>query len=85
LLTQGKAEWQMQFDPFTLSMKSCVGWSETDLLDMRDMLSRETIRCGGSSGQFWWSFPPPLKRLATPNVSSRGFVPARIDGSLRSA
>lgn len=85
LLTRGKAEWQMQFDPYTLSMKSCVGWSETELLDMRDMLSRETIRCGGSSGQFWWSFPPPLKRLAIPNVSSRGFVPARIDGSLRSA
>jgi radical SAM superfamily enzyme YgiQ (UPF0313 family) len=85
LLTRGKAEWQMRFDPHTLSMRSCVGWSESDLLEMRDMLSRETIRCGGTSGQFWWSFPPASQRLQIPNVSTRNFVPARMEGGLKSA
>ncbi len=85
LLTRGKPEWLMQFDPFTLSMRSCVGWSESELLEMRDMLSRETIRCGGTSGQFWWSFPPASARKAIPDVSTRNFVPARADGGLKSA
>ena len=71
LLTRGRPEWQMKFDPFTMSMQSCAGWNETELLDMRAMLSRETVLCGGTSGQFWWSFPPPAKRSSIPSLSTR--------------
>ncbi len=78
LLTRGKAEWNMQFDPFTLSMQSCAGWSETELLDMRAMLSRETILCGGTSGQFWWSFPPSARRKTILHLSTRHFAPASL-------
>ena len=85
LLTRGKPEWLMKFDPFTMSMESCVGWSETELLDMRTMLSRETIRCGGTSGQFWWSFPPPVKRGEIPILSTRQFFPPQMDGERKSA
>ena len=85
LLTRGKPEWQMKFDPHTLSMQSCVGWNETELLDMRAMLSRETIYCGGTSGEYWWSFPPASRRRAIPNLSQRLFSPALIDGDRKSA
>jgi len=85
LLTRGKAEWQMKFDPYTLSMQSCVGWTETELLDMRAMLSRETIRCGGTSGEYWWSFPPSSKRQQIPNLSRLQFSPALNDGERKSA
>lgn len=90
LLTRGRPEWNMRFDPWTLSMRECVGWSEDDLLDMRAMLSRETIRCGGTSGQFWWSFPPGTKRKVSPNLSLQTYRPSGIeghfsDGGLKSA
>ncbi|MCA9059667.1 MAG: radical SAM protein [Planctomycetaceae bacterium] len=85
LLSRGRPEWNMQFDPITLSMTSCSGWSESDLLDMRAMLSRETIRCGGTSGQFWWSFPPASKRTAIPRLSDRSHVSVCPPGGLKSA
>ena len=88
LLTRGRAEWQMQFDPYTLSMTSCVGWSEHDLLDMRALLTRETIRCGGKAGDFWWSFPPPSKRLVTPQLPTRTtamLTTGLLEGGLKSA
>ncbi|MBU6386445.1 MAG: radical SAM protein [Planctomycetes bacterium] len=62
LLTRGKPEWQMEFCPQTLSMHSCVGWTETDILQMREYLSQETKKCGGRAGRFWWSFPNPGQR-----------------------
>lgn len=88
LLTRGKPEWQMQFNPFTLSMTSCVGWTEDDLLDMRALLTHETVRCGGKAGEFWWSFPPPAKRIATPALLTRSTAmlsSGLIDGGLKSA
>ncbi|MCA9061637.1 MAG: radical SAM protein [Planctomycetaceae bacterium] len=85
LLTRGRPEWNMRFDPCSLSMTSCAGWSETELLDMRAMLSRETIRCGGTSGDFWWSFPPASKRTHIPRLSDRSRSSTSSDGGLRSA
>lgn len=76
LLTRGRAEWQMQFDSETLSMQSCAGWSEQQLLDMRALLSREAQLCGGTWGHFWWSFPPPAQRQTIPRLSAQNFIPS---------
>lgn len=62
LLTRGMPEWQMDFCPQTLSMHSCMGWSQTDIHQMREYLSQESKKCGGRAGQFWWSFPNPTQR-----------------------
>ena len=75
LMTRGDAEWEMKYDPHTLSMQSCVGWSEDDLLDMRALLTKETQACGGTAGDFWWSFPPSSQRTSSPNISNRHFTP----------
>ncbi|MEZ6125308.1 MAG: tryptophan 7-halogenase [Planctomycetaceae bacterium] len=85
LMTRGLPEWEMKYEPYTLSMQSCVGWSEQDLLDMRAMLTREALACGGTAGDFWWSFPPPSQRTTIPNVSQRHFVPAAASGVRKSA
>jgi len=65
LLTRGKPEWNMEFCHQTLSMQSCVGWSQSDILQMRHFLNEEIQKCGGKAGQFWWSFPKVNHRMAS--------------------
>lgn len=57
LLTRGRPDWNMQFDPVTMSMMSCLGWSAGDILQTRAMLDHEAAASGGKAGNFWWSFP----------------------------
>lgn len=58
LLSRGREGWDMRFDPRTLAMQSCLGWTEDDLLATREMLAREAAAAGGRAGRYWWSFPP---------------------------
>lgn len=57
LMTRGRPEWRMRYDPATLAMIECDGWTEADLAAMRDELGREARQAGGHSGKYWWSFP----------------------------
>lgn len=57
LMTRGRPEWRMQYNPATLSMIECDGWTRDDIAAMRDELGRESRRAGGHSGRYWWSFP----------------------------
>ncbi len=57
LMTRGKPEWNIDFDPITLRMKSCAGWSEQDVHDMRAWITAEVRAAGGRSGDYWWYFP----------------------------
>jgi hypothetical protein len=56
-MTRSKPEWNVVFDPVSLRMKSCMGWSEQDLLDMRAWISEESRTAGGKAGDYWWFFP----------------------------
>ncbi|MEP3478804.1 MAG: radical SAM protein [Fuerstiella sp.] len=85
LMTRGLPEWEMKYDPHTLSMQSCVGWTQDQLLSMRDLLTRETKLCGGTAGEFWWSFPPGTQRTTTPNLSQKHFAPSPTSGGRKSA
>lgn len=58
LMTRGRPEWNMVFDPRTLAMTSCLGWSARELQAMREELRQRALAAGGSAGTFWWSFPP---------------------------
>jgi len=58
LLTRSKPEWDVQFDPRTLEMTSCAGWSGDDVQEMRGYLNDLAASVKGSAGQFWWNFPP---------------------------
>jgi radical SAM superfamily enzyme YgiQ (UPF0313 family) len=59
LMTRGRPEWRMQYDPATLAMIECDGWTREEITAMRAELARETERSRGHSGNYWWSFPPP--------------------------
>jgi radical SAM superfamily enzyme YgiQ (UPF0313 family) len=59
LMTRARPEWDMQYDPVTLAMISCPGWSPQAVEDMRLELNAATAACGGRSGRYWWSFPAP--------------------------
>lgn len=59
LLTRDRPEWEIEFDPITMQMTSCVGWSPEEILEVRQELSRDALAAGGSAGDFWWKFPPP--------------------------
>jgi radical SAM superfamily enzyme YgiQ (UPF0313 family) len=56
-MTRSKPEWNVVFDPVSLRMKSCLGWSEQELQDMRAWISQESRAAGGKAGDYWWFFP----------------------------
>jgi radical SAM superfamily enzyme YgiQ (UPF0313 family) len=65
LLTRGLPEWNMQFDPRSLAMTSCLGWTAEAIAAMRMELRARTRMVGGKAGTYWWSFParqPPGAR-----------------------
>ncbi len=57
LMSRGRPGWDMRYDPSTLAMRSCLGWSEEEILATRAELDRATRQSGGKSGAYWWSFP----------------------------
>ena len=59
LMTRSPPEHQLDYDPVTLKMQSCLGWTEAALADEVAFLDREAARVGGQSGSFFWVFPPP--------------------------
>ncbi len=60
LMTRALPEWNVEFHPVDLAMKSCLGWSADAIGAMREELDRAARRAGGNSGRFWWSFPRSL-------------------------
>jgi radical SAM superfamily enzyme YgiQ (UPF0313 family) len=56
-MTRSKPEWNVSFDPVSLRMKSCLGWTEQDLHDMRAWVTAEARAAGGKAGGYWWFFP----------------------------
>lgn len=56
-MTRSRPEWNVSYDPISLRMTSCLGWSEEDLSDMRAWISEEASAAGGKAGDYWWYFP----------------------------
>ena len=57
LMTRGLPNFDMSYDPFDLSMISCLGWSAEAIQAMRTELDGRSRRLGGKVGRYWWSFP----------------------------
>jgi radical SAM superfamily enzyme YgiQ (UPF0313 family) len=64
LMTRGLPDWEMRYNPFDLSMISCLGWSADEIQSMRRELDARSRSQGGKVGRYWWSFPrqPPVRR-----------------------
>jgi radical SAM superfamily enzyme YgiQ (UPF0313 family) len=58
LMTRGRPEWRMHYDPTTLEMIDCEGWPPGAMEAMRAHLDAEAAVPGGKAGRYWWYFPP---------------------------
>ncbi len=54
LMTRGDPEFELKFDPYTLRMISCLGWSEQALAETRQWLIEQSTH--GPSNDFWIGF-----------------------------
>lgn len=60
LMVRSPPEHALVYDPVSLKMSSCLGWTEAALQAECQFLEREARAAGGRSGQFFWAFPPPF-------------------------
>jgi radical SAM superfamily enzyme YgiQ (UPF0313 family) len=56
LLTRARPEWAIEYEPDTLTMISNRDWSASAITAMRNELTDQAHRTGGSAGEFWWAF-----------------------------
>ncbi|KQO86763.1 radical SAM protein [Methylobacterium sp. Leaf90] len=71
LLTRSRPEWNVRFNPHTLTMRSCEGWSEDAVARTRAELRRRALAAGGKAGEFWWAFPRQPERVTQARASWR--------------
>jgi hypothetical protein len=75
LMTRAPASFEMRFDPSTLMMRSCLGWSEEALSRERSRLIEMAYREGGEITPDMWSFPGPGEARKPPGALRSGVVP----------
>jgi radical SAM superfamily enzyme YgiQ (UPF0313 family) len=59
LMVRSPPEHKLDYDPVSLKMQSCLGWSSDALAREAAFLTDQATKAGGRSGQFFWVFPPP--------------------------
>ena len=59
LMVRSPPEHKLDYDPLSLKMRSCLGWTPTAIADEAAFLTREAARSGGRAGEYFWVFPPP--------------------------
>lgn len=62
LMVRSPPEHRLDYDPVSLKMYSCDGWSREALDREARFLSDQASAAGGRSGEFFWVFPPPFSR-----------------------
>lgn len=59
LMVRSPPEHQLEYDPTSLKMEACLGWTREALVKEAAFLTQQATRAGGRSGEFFWVFPPP--------------------------
>jgi len=59
LMVRSPPEHRLDYDPTSLKMRSCLGWTAEALEREALFLTEQATRAGGRSGEFFWVFPPP--------------------------
>ena len=62
LMVRSPPEHQLDYDPLSLKLRSCLGWSREAMEREMGFLTDQARRAGGRSGQYFWVFPPPGPR-----------------------
>lgn len=85
LMTRAPASFAMRFDPHTLRMTECLGWSEKALLEERERTADLVLQSGGEVDSDMWQFPSPTE---TPKDAGKPLDPAvraAFEASVREA
>ncbi len=59
LMVRSPPEHALDYDPVSLKMRSCLGWSREALAREAAFLTDQAALVGGASGEFFWVFSPP--------------------------
>ena len=59
LMVRAPASYAMDFDPVSLKMNGCLGWTPEALRRECEHISARARAEGGREGQYFWIFPPP--------------------------
>ncbi len=59
LMVRSPPEHQIDYDPVSLKLNSCLGWPAEALAQEAAYLTGQAKRSGGRVGQYFWVFPPP--------------------------
>ena len=60
LMVRSPPEHRLDYDPVSLKMRSCLGWSREALSREAAFLTDQAARTDGRTGEFFWVFPPPV-------------------------
>jgi hypothetical protein len=86
LMARAPASFELRFDPYTLMMRSCLGWSEDALSRERSRLIEMAYREGGEITPDMWSFPGPNEVRQPAQPVSSGVIPPggdiRVEGAV---
>lgn len=70
LLTRGTADFAIRFDPHSLKIESCQGWSAQAIHDTTRTLDELAISTGGARSHLWWSLNSDrTRRLTEPDLT----------------
>lgn len=58
LMARSPVEHALDYDPVTLKMRSCLGWSRAEMARTVDRLTLAAQGAGGAGGDYFWVFPP---------------------------
>lgn len=58
LMVRSPPHYRLDYDPWTLKMRSCLGWPAEDLCREEAYLTQRAAAEGGRAGQYFWVFPP---------------------------
>ena len=59
LMVRSPPEHRLNYDPVSLKIRSCLGWTEDDIIGECEFLNGETSRESGSTGADFWVFSAP--------------------------
>ncbi|MEZ6125309.1 MAG: radical SAM protein [Planctomycetaceae bacterium] len=59
LMVRSPPEHQLNYDPVTLKIRSCMGWTQDDIHDACEFLNGETRTQAGQIGEYFWVFSTP--------------------------
>jgi radical SAM superfamily enzyme YgiQ (UPF0313 family) len=59
LMVRAPDSYRLDYDPVSLKMRSCLGWSREDLQREVEFVTRQAEVENGDTGQYFWVFSPP--------------------------